>query len=46
MTVKCTVNTLNIGTPKIITVIVLKWNSLILHADGIANSVDPDQTAP
>ena len=50
---KSTVNFLNIRTPKIFVVITLKiWTMWLYHrvmspndADGMANSVDPDQTA-
>ena len=48
-----TVNFLNIRTPKIFVVITLKFELWLYHrvmspndADGMANSVDPDQTAP
>ena len=48
-----TVKFLNFGTPEIITVIYLKFKQnakpkgiLSKHANGIANSEDPDQTAP
>ena len=47
-----TVNFLNIQTPKIFVVITQHWTMWLYHrvmspndADGIANSVDPDQTA-
>ena len=50
----CTVKILTIGIPKITTVIVKKKeqfgliNALMcpIGADGMANSVEPDQTAP
>ena len=38
-----------IGTPKIITTIVIKLGHAVMvpkDSDGIAKSVDPDQTAP
>ena len=48
-----TVNFLNIQTPKKFVVITLKFELWLYHrvtssndADGMANSVDPDQTAP
>ena len=49
-----TVNFLNIWTPKTFVVITLKFRIMWLYnrvmcqndADGMANSVDPDQTAP
>ena len=44
---------LNIGTPKMTTIILLTWSNLvhneIMHpndADGMRNSVDTNQTAP
>ena len=48
-----TVKILKIGRPKIITIVVLNRNSLVIQcsnhalkdADGMANSVDTDQTA-
>ena len=51
---KSTINFPNIRTPKIFVVITLKiWTMWLYHklmspndADGMANSVDPDQTAP
>ena len=50
---KLTVNFLNIQTPKKFVVITLKFEMWLYHrvmcpndADRIANSVDPDQTAP
>ena len=51
---KATVNFLNIRTPKKFVVLTLKFELLWLYhrvmspndADGMANSVDPDQTAP
>ena len=49
----CTVNFLNIRTPKKIVLITLKFELWLYHrvmspndADRMANSVDPDQTAP
>ena len=49
----CTVNFLNIRSPKIFVVITKIWTMWLYHrvmgpndADGMANSVDPDQTAP
>ena len=46
-------NILKIGTPRVITAIVLKWNNLAFQrkfaterSDGMANSVDPNKTAP
>ena len=49
----CTVNFLNFGTPEIFAVINLKFKQRDLRvfvfqndANGIANSEDPDQTAP
>ena len=36
------------GAPKAITIIVLKWNSLVMHPEeaiGMANSVDIDKIA-
>ena len=46
----CTVKVLKFGTPQTIVIIVLKIEKfdVTLHpkdADGMANSVDPDQTA-
>ena len=49
-----TVKILNIGTPKTITMICPKMEQVWLNnaamcpkdADGMANSVEPDQTAP
>ena len=48
-----TVNFLNIRTPKKFVVITLKFELWLYHrvmspnhADGLANSVDPDHTAP
>ena len=48
-----TVKILNIGQPKITTVVVLKWHSLIVQCSNaskdrgrMANTVNPDQTAP
>ena len=53
MNIMYTVNFLNIRTPKKIVVITLKFELWLSHrvmspndADGMANSVDPDQTAP
>ena len=53
MVVLYTVNFLNIRTPKKFVVITLKFELWLYHrvmspndADGMANSVDPDQTAP
>ena len=47
-----TVKILKILRPKIITIVVLNRNSLVIQcssalkdADGMSNSVDPDQTA-
>ena len=48
-----TVKFLNIRTPKKIVIILKFWKMWLCHwemnakaADGMANSVDPDQTAP
>ena len=49
----CTVKILKIGTPELLSVTALKWLNLVSQSRGppkdedrIANSVDPDQTAP
>ena len=48
-----TINIVNIGTSKIIAVIILKfeqhglaYNIVSENEEGMANSVNPDQTAP
>ena len=41
-----TVKILKIGTPEIITIIVLQLEQLTEDADSITNREDPDQTAP
>ena len=48
--ITCTIKIVNIVTHNEITIIVLEFlQNLVFHAtdaDGMANSVDPDQTAP